>query len=81
MSNERKIKCVLVGDHNVGKTSLILTFLNDGRFPDDVEFIPISENHEPKKFEFGDNLDKIAMTDSIRNAQINHGINNFMLAD
>ncbi|MGB0932008.1 MAG: vWA domain-containing protein, partial [Chitinophagales bacterium] len=34
-----------------------------------------------RKFEFGDSLDKIAMTDSLRNAQIQHGINNFMLTE
>ncbi|MDQ3536006.1 MAG: VWA domain-containing protein, partial [Bacteroidota bacterium] len=32
-------------------------------------------------FQFGDNLDQIAVTDSIRNAQINHGFSNFMLTE
>jgi len=34
-----------------------------------------------RPFEFGDSLDKIAMTDSIRNAQIEHGINSFKLTE
>ncbi|KOY85476.1 hypothetical protein AD998_04300 [bacterium 336/3] len=32
-----------------------------------------------KTFQFGDELDKIAFTESIRNAQINHGYENFFL--
>lgn len=34
-----------------------------------------------RQFQFGDSLDKIAFTDSLRNAQIQHGINNFMLTE
>lgn len=34
-----------------------------------------------KPFEFGDTLDAIAMTESMRNAQINHGIDNFTLTE
>jgi uncharacterized protein with von Willebrand factor type A (vWA) domain len=34
-----------------------------------------------RDFQFGDNLDQIAVTDSIRNAQINHGFSNFMLTE
>ena len=34
-----------------------------------------------RKFQFGDPLDQIAMTDSIRNAQIQHGINSFRLTE
>jgi len=34
-----------------------------------------------KPFEFGDTLDTIAMTESMRNAQINHGIDNFTLTE
>jgi uncharacterized protein with von Willebrand factor type A (vWA) domain len=34
-----------------------------------------------REFEFGDSLDQIAMTESIRNAQINHGFENFMLTE
>lgn len=34
-----------------------------------------------RDFQFGDNLEQIAMTDSLRNAQINHGYNNFMLTE
>lgn len=36
---------------------------------------------DKKKFEFGDSLEKIAFTESIRNAQINHGIGDFMLSE
>lgn len=32
-----------------------------------------------KPFEFGDNLDKLAISETIRNAQINHGIDDFRL--
>ncbi|MCB0738456.1 MAG: hypothetical protein KDC92_13145 [Bacteroidetes bacterium] len=34
-----------------------------------------------RPFQFGDNLDAIAFTESMRNAQINHGIGNFMLTE
>ena len=34
-----------------------------------------------RAYEFGDTLDQISMTDSIRNAQINHGLGNFMLTE
>ena len=34
-----------------------------------------------KAFQFGDSLDQISLTESIRNAQINHGINEFSLAE
>ena len=34
-----------------------------------------------RNFQFGDSLDQIALTDSIRNAQINHGLSNFMLTE
>ena len=34
-----------------------------------------------RKFNFGDRLEQIAFTDSIRNAQINHGIDNFQLTE
>ncbi|MCB0839918.1 MAG: hypothetical protein KDD99_24780 [Bacteroidetes bacterium] len=36
---------------------------------------------ELKKFEFGDSVENIAFTESFRNAQINHGIDNFMLTE
>ena len=39
---------------------------------------PTSDHRE---FQFGDTLDQIAMTDSIRNAQINHGIGDFHLTE
>ncbi len=39
---------------------------------------PTSDRRE---FQFGDTMDQIAMTDSIRNAQINHGISNFFLTE
>ena len=32
-------------------------------------------------FEFGDSIDQISVTDSIKNAQINHGLGDFMLAE
>lgn len=34
-----------------------------------------------RPFEFGDSLDTIAMTESMRNAQINHGLDDFMLTE
>ncbi len=34
-----------------------------------------------RPFEFGDNLQQIAMTDSIRNAQINHGFGDFVMTE
>ena len=34
---------------------------------------------ELKPFEFGDSLDNIAVSESIKNAHINHGIDDFML--
>lgn len=34
-----------------------------------------------RPFEFGDNLQQISMTDSIRNAQINHGFGDFMMTE
>lgn len=34
-----------------------------------------------RSYNFGDSLDQIAMTDSIRNAQINHGFSDFMLTE
>jgi Ca-activated chloride channel homolog len=36
---------------------------------------------DKREFQFGDSLDQISMTDSIRNAQINHGLSNFMLTE
>ena len=35
--------------------------------------------NESRSYEYGDNLDKISITESLRNAQINHGIDNFRL--
>jgi len=32
-----------------------------------------------REYRFGDSLDQLSMTDSIRNAQINHGINDFYI--
>lgn len=34
-----------------------------------------------RDYQFGDNMEQIAITDSIRNAQINHGYSNFMLTE
>ncbi len=36
---------------------------------------------DQRDFQFGDTMDQIAMTESIRNAQINHGIGEFMLME
>jgi Ca-activated chloride channel homolog len=36
---------------------------------------------DKRDFEFGDQIDQISVTDSIRNAQINHGISSFMLTE
>lgn len=34
-----------------------------------------------RDFQFGDRLDQISLTDSLRNAQINHGLSDFMLTE
>ncbi len=34
-----------------------------------------------RNFQFGDSLDKISMTETLKNAQINHGINNFQIRE
>jgi Ca-activated chloride channel homolog len=34
-----------------------------------------------RDYEFGDSLEQISMTDSLRNAQINHGTDNFMMTE
>ncbi|MHB8337919.1 MAG: vWA domain-containing protein [Ignavibacteriaceae bacterium] len=39
------------------------------------------QTSERREFLFGDSLEQIDMTDSIKNAQINHGIDNFMLTE
>jgi Ca-activated chloride channel family protein len=36
---------------------------------------------DPRKFEFGDSLDQILMTESVRNALVNHGIGDFTLLE
>jgi len=36
---------------------------------------------ERRDFEFGDTMEQIAMTESIRNAQINHGVSDFLLTE
>ncbi|HYG37089.1 MAG TPA: hypothetical protein VD908_00655, partial [Cytophagales bacterium] len=36
---------------------------------------------DKRAFEFGDQVDQISVTDSIRNAQINHGIGSFFLTE
>lgn len=36
---------------------------------------------EKRDYEFGDTLDQISITDSLRNAQINHGLDNFLLTE
>src|ERR1700743_254376 len=39
------------------------------------------KNAERREFEFGDSLDQIDMTQSIHNAQVNHGIGDFMMTE
>lgn len=36
---------------------------------------------ERREFEFGDTLEQISMTDSLRNAQINHGVDDFHMTE
>jgi len=36
---------------------------------------------ERREYEFGDALEQIAVTDSLRNAQINHGVDNFFMTE
>lgn len=36
---------------------------------------------ESRPYEFGDTLDQIAMTESLRNAQLNHGVENFLMTE
>lgn len=36
---------------------------------------------ERREYEFGDSLEQISMTDSLRNAQINHGVENFYMTE
>lgn len=36
---------------------------------------------EKRDYEFGDTLEQISVTDSLRNAQINHGLENFLLTE
>lgn len=36
---------------------------------------------ERRAYEFGDTLDQISVTDSLRNAQINHGVDNFFMTE
>ena len=36
---------------------------------------------ERREFEFGDTLDQISITDSLRNAQINHGVDDFFITE
>lgn len=36
---------------------------------------------ERRDYEFGDTLEQIAMTDSLKNAQINHGLDNFFMTE
>jgi uncharacterized protein with von Willebrand factor type A (vWA) domain len=38
-------------------------------------------NTDRREFQFGDSMEQIAMTESIRNAQINNGFENFMLTE
>jgi len=36
---------------------------------------------EHRDYEFGDTLEQISVTDSLRNAQVNHGVDNFLLTE
>ena len=39
----------------------------------------LDSDYSTKPYEYGDNIEKIAFNESIKNAQINHGIENFMM--
>lgn len=39
------------------------------------------QSPEMRPYEFGDTLDQISITESLRNAQINHGLENFMMTE
>ncbi|MBL6444867.1 hypothetical protein JMN32_01010 [Fulvivirga sp. 29W222] len=36
---------------------------------------------DKREYQFGDTLEQLSMTDSLRNAQINHGLDNFMMTE
>lgn len=36
---------------------------------------------ERREYEFGDTLEQISMTDSLKNAQVNHGVDNFFMTE
>lgn len=36
---------------------------------------------DQREYQFGDTLDQLSVTDSLRNAQINHGLENFMMTE
>lgn len=47
------------------------------------KIIGVGDEHtgDFRAYQFGDNLDKVSMTESLRNAQINHGIGHFNLTE
>lgn len=52
-----------------------------GSHKTDFTGIGDEDGTDHRNFQFGDALDQIAMTDSIRNAQINHGLGDFMMTE
>ncbi|WP_109674341.1 vWA domain-containing protein [Dyadobacter jejuensis] len=54
---------------------------NGGRHQTPFTGVGDELSSEIRSFQFGDTLDQIAMTESIKNAQVNHGIGDFMLLE
>jgi Ca-activated chloride channel family protein len=52
-----------------------------GNHNSNISGIGEEKNADRREYSFGDSLDQIDMTASIQNAQINHGIGNFMLTE
>lgn len=52
-----------------------------GQHKTNISGIGDERGTDRRPFEFGDAMQQIAMTDSIRNAQINHGFGDFMLTE
>jgi Ca-activated chloride channel family protein len=54
---------------------------NTGNHKTPVTGIGDEVSSDRRMFQFGDSMDQISLTESIKNAQINHGINEFSLAE
>lgn len=52
-----------------------------GNHNSNISGIGEEKNADRREYSFGDSLDQIDMTASVQNAQINHGIENFMLTE